>query len=147
MDIKKFLSSFEGFSDLAEESIESIAREATVETFTKNQTMVQQGAKLDSVWIIIEGAADVYNERGDMTKRSLAALRPKDMFGEISAISGVQATATIVARESLKALRIPVEVLRPVFLNNVATMGTLMEMSVRRLRDNTDRIFGEKKPT
>jgi CRP-like cAMP-binding protein len=143
MDIKNLLINFEGFSDLDEECIASIAKNTVIETFSKDQIIVQQGAKLDCVWIIIEGAADVSNASSDITKKSLAVLRPNDIFGEISAISGVQATADIVARESLKTLRIPVEALRPVFLKNVATMGKLMGISVRRLRDNTNRILGQ----
>lgn len=102
------------FSQLTPEELDSLAHLLTVQYFTPDETIVTEGDPVDSVYLIVEGKADV---RHVTIKDHVPHVQSLATLGEGAAIglnetgfyslSGLR-TATVVAMTKMKTFRLSV---------------------------------------
>ena len=96
------------FSKIEPSKLKLLAFTSERITFQADQAIVQQGEAGDSMYIIVEGSADVIVDTlsGPLT---VATLGNNDFFGDIAILCDVPRTATVQAKSELIALRIAKE--------------------------------------
>ncbi|MDQ6993134.1 MAG: cyclic nucleotide-binding domain-containing protein [Mariprofundus sp.] len=67
-------------------------------TLTKGDTIVKEGEKGGILYLVRSGSVDVFQNL-DGTEQRVAGLREGSMIGEVTFLSGDEATATVVATE------------------------------------------------
>src|SRR5215831_14245185 len=84
------------FSGLSREDIAKILGRFEEKSYIAGMTIVTQGDKGDSFYIIQSGAVQVILESGGGRRESIAVLGPQDAFGEMALLSGEPRSATII---------------------------------------------------
>lgn len=127
------------FAELTEEENSTLASILVEKHFKPNDVIVTEGDLVDSVFIIVNGTADVRHVRYIDSKpqiTSLAKLGPKDAIGidekGFYSISGVR-TATVVAETDLVALRLSMAAFHGFTLTNAHASELMRTLSKRSL--------------
>jgi CBS domain-containing protein len=108
-DIVEFLHRHEPFDDLAEDTLEAVARSVEVEFFGAGATIFRQREKpLKHVWIVRSGAIELV-DRGQV----LDALGEGELFGHPSMLSGLPTGFEARAGEDSLCYRLPTESVVP----------------------------------
>jgi len=94
-DVLKELPLFSGLSARDREFIASYMDEVS---FAEGSTLITQGERNDTFFVLVDGEADV-----SISGQLRQTQRPGTFFGEISMQRGIPATATVVARTPLRA--------------------------------------------
>lgn len=76
--------------------------------FLPGEKLVEQGTTGRSMYMILSGEADVVRHDNDQS-RTLAELKPGQIFGEIGYIKAIERTADVTATSTLSALRFDYE--------------------------------------
>lgn len=97
-DILRSVPLFQGMTN---HSIDTIAGLADETTFSVGDELVREGEPGDSFLVLVDGAAEV--RQGG---RTLRILGPGEFLGEIALIDGGPRTATVVATDEIRALRV-----------------------------------------
>lgn len=97
-DILRSVPLFQGMTN---HSIDTIAGLADETTFSVGDELVREGEPGDSFLVLVDGAAEV--RQGGRTLRTLG---PGEFLGEIALIDGGPRTATVVATDEIRALRV-----------------------------------------
>jgi CRP-like cAMP-binding protein len=105
-DLKDFLREVPFFAGLCTDDLECLARHVRTEQFSKRDAIIHEGDTDGRLYVIISGLVHVVKDRGKRTERFLAALGPRDYFGEMSLIDNCPRSATVVAREETQVLSI-----------------------------------------
>lgn len=137
-DIKAFIRGFNEFSELGEGELELLASSSKTEDVAKGNVVVPQGVKGEDLWLLIQGKVEISKKKGG-AKDHLAYMSAPVMFGEISAFTGVNTTAEVMAEEDCKLLRIPGAVVSGVAKNNLTTRAKFAATIVKRLHDGSRR--------
>lgn len=74
-------------------------------------TFLRQGTRGDDAFFVLQGRVAV-NRADSGLVRTVRTLGPGEQFGEISSLAGTPRTATAVAEEPTRVLRVPAETLR-----------------------------------
>jgi anion transporter len=85
------------FSGLSREDIAKVLGRLEEKSFSAGTTVLSQGDKGDSFYIIQSGAVQVVLEGGGGRRESIAVLGPQEGFGEMALLSGEPRSATIIA--------------------------------------------------
>jgi small-conductance mechanosensitive channel len=101
------------FSPLSPEALGLIAGAAHVHSYAGGETIIQQGAAGESMFIVYTGEVAV---RAD--DRDIARLAGGDFFGEMALLTGERRAADVVAMGDVTAVEITREALEPVLRDN-----------------------------
>jgi len=100
-DRQGFLSNVQLFKRLPKEELPGLAKAASDATFQAGATIIKQGDEGDAFFVIMSGSADV-----QINDKNVAQLKPGDYFGENALLRDEPRTASIVAKDAVKALKI-----------------------------------------
>jgi CRP-like cAMP-binding protein len=89
------------FAEVPDESLQKIAPFATLEEWPEGKEIVREGSYSNHLYAIEEGAAKVVRA-GD----EIARLETGDVFGEQGLLEKQQRSATVVATEPIKLIKI-----------------------------------------
>jgi signal-transduction protein with cAMP-binding, CBS, and nucleotidyltransferase domain len=110
----KILQKQNCFKDLSDSEIETLAGLLKEVTFKKDETIVNEGDPVDSVYFVMEGSADVRHVRikqGALDVQSIATLHAGETIGlnesGFYSLTGLR-TATVTANEPILSLRLSV---------------------------------------
>lgn len=92
-----FLSSVPVFDSLSKHQIRKIYSVVHVRNFDEGEIVVRKGDPGVGLFIIRDGAVEVYNEFPDLTRMKIAELSTGDFFGEISLLNDSPRSATVIA--------------------------------------------------
>ncbi|MEK7684751.1 MAG: NrfD/PsrC family molybdoenzyme membrane anchor subunit [Verrucomicrobiota bacterium] len=95
---------------------ESLAGAMVLEV-AAGDALLRQGEKDTDAFFVLQGQVVVKREEGGLT-RITRGLGPGEVFGEISALAGTPRTATAIAEEPTRVLRLPAESLRKLMRNH-----------------------------
>ncbi len=115
------------FAGLSARHIRRLAANAEEVHYGAGRTIVSQGSRGDSFFVILEGTAKV--RRGT---RTIGRLEPGDFFGEMALLDGRPRSATVIAETPLVTVRL----LRSAFNKAIDTepamaRGILAELAAR----------------
>jgi cAMP-dependent protein kinase regulator len=100
------------FEMLGVEDRESVAARVELVTYDAGQPVFQRGEQGRAVFLVKRGRVEVRAMGPDDEEVSLAILRPHQFFGEVSFLTGVPRTATVVPLEDCELLKLGEESLR-----------------------------------
>ncbi len=123
------------FRCLSDEELDSLLPRGRVVHFGRDEKLIQQGAKADSMFVLVDGEATVIVERNGQPK-PVAYLRSGDCFGEMSLLTGEPRSATVVAQTDCEVVEIGKAVLARSLKENPDLLAQLSELLARRQMDN-----------
>lgn len=94
------------FAPFPAEQRHALAARFAHQTAGVGEVLVAEGSEDAGLYIVLAGSADVTRAR-EGASMHLATLGPGDVFGEISVLGRVPATATVTARTPLRVLALP----------------------------------------
>jgi CRP/FNR family transcriptional regulator, cyclic AMP receptor protein len=89
------------FACLSARQLRRVAASAEEVRYGPRRTVVREGARGDSFYVIAEGTATV--QQGS---RTIATLGPGDFFGEMSLLDGDPRSASVIAATPLRTVRV-----------------------------------------
>jgi len=119
------------FQCLDDASGEKLLASAKVLRYGKGERIIEQGAEGYSMFVLVEGAADV-NVSRDGESTHVAMLKAGDYFGEMSLLTGEKRNATVVANIDCDLLKIDKAAFADVLQSNKELFQKLSEMLARR---------------
>ena len=121
------------FQGLSAKHLRRIRDLAEPADYMEGASLVKQGTKGDSFFVILEGLAKVV-----VGTRTINKLMPGDYFGEISLLDGGERTASVVSETPLKVLMIERKPFLKMLEEEGAIAVALLEGMARAIR-RTDR--------
>jgi CRP-like cAMP-binding protein len=110
-------------------------------TFADGQFFFHSGDQCDGAYVIVEGSAEVLAGAADAL---VAKLGPNDLIGEIGMICNKPRTASVRARGTVTALRIPADVFMPM-LTEFPEMAIEIAIELAHRLDRTTQQLVEHK--
>jgi small-conductance mechanosensitive channel/CRP-like cAMP-binding protein len=132
------------FKCLSDHQLDALLPRGKVIHFGRGETMIRQGDKGDSMFIIVEGEANVEAERNGQSML-VASIKSGDCFGEMSLLTGERRSASVVANSDCEVVEIGKAVLAQSLKENPGLMAQLSELLAQRQLSNED-AFAANKP-
>jgi cAMP-dependent protein kinase regulator len=85
---------------------EALIREFQLRARATGATLLEQGKPVDALYLLLRGQCQVLQRHPDGSERLLRTLGEGDIFGEISLMLGLTATATVRAETTCLLLRL-----------------------------------------
>ncbi|MGH7775062.1 MAG: cyclic nucleotide-binding domain-containing protein, partial [Candidatus Binatia bacterium] len=105
-DLADIIRNIPLFSGLTREDVAKIMGKLEERAFNAGTTILSQGDKGDSFYLIESGAVQVVLESAGGRSESIAVLGPQDWFGEMALLSGEPRSATIITVKDTTVLRL-----------------------------------------
>lgn len=138
-DRKQIVSGVELFSYLPSMEIEHLAKQIRYFNFKAGDPIVKSGDDGDSMFILVEGIADVLvPENGKKVK--IGQLHPGQFFGEMSLLTGEPRSADVVAATDLAVFQLQSEDLQKTFHDYPAFVEKISAIIVDRKYENAERL-------
>ena len=115
--------------DLPPASLDALVDATLHRTFDRGETVYEQGAAPDAVWLIADGLVQIQTEEDDKL-HVRAYLSRGDFFGDVEVLEGGSRRTAAVASGSSRLLSIPAKVFRA-----LAEKNPELPSSLRRLAD------------
>jgi CRP-like cAMP-binding protein len=125
------------FKCLSDEQLDTLLPRGKVVHFGRNETIIQQGEKGDSMFIIVAGEASVSATRNGLTKQ-ITRMGAGDCFGEMSLLTGELRSATVVASTDCELVEIDKAVIAHSLTENPDLLAHLSELLARRQLQTED---------
>jgi CRP/FNR family transcriptional regulator len=122
------------FSHLKKRDLKRIAKLGRHCTFPRGETIINEGEKDGSLFIIISGQVEVVKNLGQKSEKCLRRLGALCYFGEMALVDDLIRSASVIAREDTRALCIDQWNLRQEIVKYPALAIELLQMLNRRLR-------------
>ena len=132
------------FRCLTDEQLDALLPRGRVVHFGRNEKLIQQGERGDSMFILVDGEATVVVERNG-APTPVAFLRPGDCFGEMSLLTGEKRSATVIAQADCQVVEIGKAVLARSLKENPELLASLSELLARRQLETEGALAAEEK--
>src|SRR5712672_1322875 len=93
------------FKCLSDEQLDSLLPRGKAVHFGRGETVIQQGADGDSMFVLVDGQANVVVQQNG-SPRSVAVLNSGDCFGEMSLLTGEKRNASVIANQDCELVEI-----------------------------------------
>jgi len=113
-----------------------------VDHFGKAEKLIRQGATGESMFILVEGQANVVFERNGSSK-FIASLGPGDCFGEMSLLTGERRSATVMATSDCEVVEIARPILAKSLKQNPELLNELSQLLAKRQMENDGVLAAE----
>jgi small-conductance mechanosensitive channel len=127
----EFLAEQPLFSSLTAAQRDHLLAHARVLRFGRGEEIVHQGDEGCSMFVILEGAANVVVQANG-NRLPIASLRAGEAFGEMCLLTGEKRTATVVAQTDCEVWEVDRDVLAPVLQENEKVAHNLSELLAHR---------------
>jgi hypothetical protein len=129
--------------DLNDEEFAELAAGLASREFEPGETVVEEGAAADSLFVVARGSVLVTTRQGDRDVE-LARLGPGDFFGESALLSGRPRTATIRAIEPTDCLELSRPTLDGVIARHPRVREVMDEFNRRRAGSTVETLLGRR---
>jgi CRP-like cAMP-binding protein len=116
---------------------EAMARDFQLCSIPAGKPLTLQGEPAGALYLLLRGQCRVTHQHEDGRETDLLPMREGDVFGEISLLLGVVATATVSTTERCTLLRLDKEACERHILNQPGLREALSRTSQERLRRTT----------
>ena len=139
---KKLLASTEIFGHLSDQQLETLAGHGSCQSFAPGETVVRQGDRGDSLFLVVSGSLDVFQASGTHPDSSLpgqqvASLHSSDVFGEMALCTGEKRSASVLCNNECVLIEIERKHLLPLLEEHpeiLETMGTIVSARRKELK-------------
>ncbi len=136
----ELLQSVPLFGDLSESSLNKIADQMIIRSYSKGQMILMEESSGETFFVLAKGAVKVTRMSDDGREVILAMLGEGDFFGEMSLLDGEGRSANIVAIEDSEALTIKRGEFLAILENHPRIAIHLLEELTQRLRRSDQQI-------
>lgn len=130
-EIFERLSNVPIFAPLSDEETQKLAENSRLRIFAPGESIVRQGQKGNSMFVVHSGAVDVQRSEEGAVK-TLRKLREGDFFGEMGLLTGEPRSATVLAVEECEVLEIDNLCLKPILEENPKLVAALSQIIEER---------------
>ncbi len=120
---------------LNETQIAQLIERARISHFGQGEQIIRQGQTDSSMYVILDGRADILVETGGIT-RTVASIGPGDCIGEMSLLTGECRSATVRALEDMQAVEISKAILAPLIAASPDLLEALSDLLAHRRMQN-----------
>jgi small-conductance mechanosensitive channel/CRP-like cAMP-binding protein len=133
------------FKCLGDEQLDALLPRGKVVHFGRGETIIRQGENGDSMFIVVQGEANIVAERNGQ-RQHLANATAGDCFGEMSLLTGELRSATVIAHSDCEVVEIGKTVLAQSLKENPGLLAKLSELLAQRQLQN-EGAFANVPPT
>lgn len=133
------------FSDLPVDQFKEVARNLTHHTYESGESIVEEGEKDDSMYVIVEGRVVVETVDTTDDTLELTTLSAGDFFGEVSLLTGKPRTATLTAVEETQLLELKTEDFEEIASEFPGIKETIKEFYEERADDTVEAMLERMK--
>ena len=119
------------FECLSNEQLDRLVKQARLNHFGGGESVIEEGAEGDSMFVLLRGAANVSVSKNGSTI-SVATLNSGDCFGEMSLLTGERRTATVRAEGDCYVMEIGKPVMAEIIRESPVCLQQLSEILARR---------------
>jgi cAMP-dependent protein kinase regulator len=130
------------FSALPPLQREAMARAFQVDVVPAGQPLLAQGQPAQALYLLLRGQCQVVQRHPNGRELTCARLREGDLFGELSLLLGLVATASVYAETPCTLLRLEREALECHVLSQSGVRAALTRLGAERL-ERTARLLSE----
>jgi len=130
------------FKCLSDEQLDALMPRGRVAHFGKDEKLIRQGDTGESMFILVEGQANVVLERNGSSK-FVASLGPGDCFGEMSLLTGERRSATVIANNDCEVVEIARPILAKSLKQNPELLKELSQLLAKRQMENDGVLAAE----
>lgn len=131
-EIYERLSNVPIFAPLSDEETRKLAEASNLRVFAPGESVVRQGQKGDSMFVVHRGTVDVQIEEAGAEAKVLRKLREGDFFGEMGLLTGEPRTATVLTDGETEILEINNLSLKPILEENPELVKSLSRIIEER---------------
>ena len=138
---QNLLASTEIFGHLNDHQLEILGNRASCQTFAPGESIVRQGERGDSLYLVVSGTLEVFqtNANSPLTVpgRLIANLQPSDAFGEMALCTGEARSASVICKSECVLIEIERKHLLPLLEEKpeiLETMGSIMATRREQLK-------------
>jgi len=142
---RSLMRQLELFSAFRDEEIEELAQALNRQELAAGTTAVRQGEAGSSLFIVAEGVLDV-RIQADGRATLLDRMRPGDLFGEMSLLTGQPRSASVVANTDAVVYELDKTHLDPVLRRRPELAAQLAELMAQRQSRNSLQRQAEGEP-
>ena len=140
---QKLLASTEIFGHLNDHQLEMLAELANCESFAPGESVVRQGERGDSLYLVVQGTLEVFQMNANSATRHpgqhVADLETSDAFGEMALCTGEARSASVICKSECVLIEIERKHLLPLLEEQpeiLETMGSIMAARRQQLKAN-----------
>lgn len=134
------------FKSLSDEQLDALLPRGKLIHFGRDEKIIQQGMDGESMFILVEGQANVVVERNG-SPMHVASLRGGDCFGEMSLLTGEKRSATILAHTDCDVVEIGKPVLARSLKENPDLLSKLSALLAKRQMETEGIVAANTKPS
>lgn len=127
--VAEVLSNIPLFAHLSGRQLRKISRSAGEHRYEPGTTIVRQGGRTATLFVLLEGEVKVV--RND---RTISRRRTGEFFGEIALIDGRPRAASVVAETPIRCLVLERDALKKLVMSDPLVAWALLESLATRLR-------------
>ena len=142
---QRLLASTEIFGHLDDHQLEILAELASCQSFGPGESVVRQGERGDSLYLVVYGTLEVFQANANnptrLPGRHVADLETSDAFGEMALCTGEARTASVICKSECVLIEIKRKHLLPLLEEQpqiLETMGSLMAARQQQLKANKE---------
>ena len=129
------------FASLAEDQLRMLVPMVTRRSAPRGSVIVAEGARVDSLYIVLSGRLKVMMGEADGKEVILGIIGPGEIFGEMGLIDDRPRSASVIAIEPCELLSVTRRDFKKCLVENTEVAMTVLRVLVRRLRE-ADRKIG-----
>jgi small-conductance mechanosensitive channel/CRP-like cAMP-binding protein len=142
VDLDRVLSKVAIFEPLTNEERGWLLEAASMVDFAGGEPVIRQGEAGDAMYVIVSGSARVAVRSDGGGEKIVATLKPGEVFGEMSLLTGEPRSASVYAEEGLVLCSVSRDGLLPILTANPAVAEKIAEIVTFR-RQGLSRIEAE----
>ena len=148
MALDHVLKGCELFFELYEDEVTRILRSQEVHQYKPGEIIIKQGSQGDSIYVLLEGIAQVQKSLDNGVKIDIEKLKPGEVFGLLMVLDDRPYGVDITARTRCAALEIKHSAVMDLFEKNPRIFGIIMlnicRLLGKRLRNTYAGIAASK---
>lgn len=131
------------FKSLEQGMKERFIDESVLVIAEKGETLIEEGALENTIYILIEGEVEVKTVR-DGEEFFLSMLKPNAIIGEISAMTRKPRTATVTAATPCSLIKVKAELVQQIIQKNPTVKMLLEAVRQGREKDTEEKLSDEQ---
>ncbi len=133
------------FMSLSDNDLEEISENAERVHFEKDDYIIKQNDKGDSLYVINDGVVSVYLDNENNEKVFLAKLGVSDYIGEGSLLTGEPRSANVIAETPCIVIKVSKEIIKDIFAKNPDVYDYVADiLAQRKIKLNMKKNESEK---
>lgn len=137
-DCVEFLKRIEIFKCLNDGEIDNLSKKVIQNYVRKDEVIIHKGDQNDhSLYLLLEGLLNVYPD-GDSNSKLVSQLKPGDIFGEMSLLTGEPRSATVKVSTDVVIFKIEKEDIEPIITLRPEIANDISEIISQRVEKNSN---------